>query len=40
VPFGPLVLDEGRYELRLTINDETKEDWFIAFTVRNATTPA
>ena len=34
VPFGPLVLDDGRYELRLTIDDETKEDWFVAFTVR------
>src|SRR6476620_3841564 len=40
VPFGPLVLDEGRYELRLTINDETKEDWFIAFTVRHAAAQA
>ena len=36
VPFGPLVLEEGRYEIRLTIDDETKEDWFVAFTVRNA----
>ena len=34
VPFGPLVLDDGRYEIRLTIDDETKEDWFVAFTVR------
>jgi hypothetical protein len=40
VPFGPLELEEGRYELRLTIDDETKEDWFVAFTVRHATTPA
>jgi hypothetical protein len=40
VPFGPLTLDEGRYELRLTINDETKEDWFVAFTVRHAAAPA
>ena len=36
VPFGPLVLEEGRYEIRLTIDGETKEDWFVAFTVRNA----
>jgi hypothetical protein len=36
VPFGPLVLDEGRYEIRLTIDGETKENWFVAFTVRNA----
>jgi hypothetical protein len=34
VPFGPLELDEGRYEIRLTIDDETKEDWFVAFSVR------
>ena len=40
VPFGPLVLDEGRYEIRLTIDGETKEDWFVAFTVRNAAAPA
>ena len=40
VPFGPLVLDEGRYEIRLTIDDETKEDWFVAFTVRQATAAA
>jgi hypothetical protein len=40
VPFGPLELDEGRYELRLTIDDETKEDWFLAFTVRHAAAPA
>ncbi len=39
VPFGPLVLDEGRYEIRLTINDETKEDWFVAFTVRQGASP-
>ena len=39
VPFGPLVLDDGRYEIRLTIDDETKEDWFVAFTVRQAATP-
>ena len=40
VPFGPLELDEGRYELRLTIDDETKEDWFVAFSVRHAAAPA
>ena len=31
VPFGPL--DSGRYEIRLTIDGETKEDWFVAFTL-------
>jgi hypothetical protein len=40
VPFGPLELEDGRYELRLTIDDETKEDWFLAFTVRHAAAPA
>ena len=40
VPFGPLLLEEGRYEIRLTIDDDTKEDWFVAFTVRNAAAPA
>jgi hypothetical protein len=40
VPFGPLELEEGRYELRLTIDDETKEDWFVAFTVRHAAAQA
>ena len=39
VPFGPLDLEEGRYEVRLTIDDETKEDWFVAFTVRQAPAP-
>jgi hypothetical protein len=34
VPFGPLVLDAGRYEIRLTIDGDTKEDWWLAFTVR------
>jgi hypothetical protein len=34
VPFGPLELGEGRYEIRLTIDGETKEDWFVAFSVR------
>jgi hypothetical protein len=33
VPFGPLLLDSGRYEIRLTIDGETKEDWFVAFTL-------
>ena len=39
VPFGPLVLEDGRYEIRLTIDSETKEDWFVAFTVRHAPAP-
>ena len=34
VPFGPLLLDSGRYEIRLTIDGETKEDWFVAFTLQ------
>jgi hypothetical protein len=33
VPFGPLLLDSDRYEIRLTIDGETKEDWFVAFTL-------
>jgi hypothetical protein len=33
VPFGPLMLESGRYEIRLTIDGETKEDWFVAFTL-------
>jgi hypothetical protein len=36
VPFGPLVAEAGRYEIRLTINGETKENWFVAFSVRQA----
>jgi uncharacterized protein DUF6941 len=36
VPFGPLVLDAGRYEIRLTINGETKDYWNVAFSVRTA----
>jgi hypothetical protein len=36
VPFGPLVLEEGRYEIRLTIDEDTKDNWFLAFTVRGA----
>ena len=36
VPFGPLALEDGRYEIRLTIDGETKEDWFVAFSVRQA----
>ena len=39
VPFGPLVLEEGRYEIRITIDGETKEDLFVAFTVRQAPAP-
>jgi hypothetical protein len=39
VPFGPLVLDDGRYEIRLTIDDETKEDWWVAFSVRQTAAP-
>jgi hypothetical protein len=35
VPFGPLELDSGRYEIRLTIDGETKEDWFVAFTLES-----
>jgi hypothetical protein len=35
VPFGPLVLEPGRYEIRLTIDGETKENWFVAFSVRS-----
>ena len=34
VPFGPLVLDPGRYEIRLTINGDTKDNWNVAFSVR------
>ncbi|HXY86697.1 MAG TPA: hypothetical protein VEH52_14585 [Gaiellaceae bacterium] len=33
VPFGPLMLESGRYEVRLTVNGETREDWFAAFTL-------
>jgi hypothetical protein len=33
------VLESGRYEIRLTIDDETKEDWFVAFTVRQGAAP-
>ena len=36
VPFGPLVVEPGRYEIRLTIDGETKENWFVAFSVRQA----
>ena len=39
MPFGPLALEQGRYEIRLTIDGETKEDWFVAFTVRQAPAP-
>jgi len=40
VPFGPLVVEPGRYEIRLTINGETKENWFVAFSVRHAAASA
>jgi hypothetical protein len=30
----PLPLDPGRYEWRLTIDDESRQDWTLAFTVR------
>jgi Family of unknown function (DUF6941) len=40
VPFGPLELEDGRYEIRLTIDGETKEDWFVAFTVRQSSPTA
>jgi len=36
VPFGPLELQPGRYEIRLTIDGETREDWYLAFTVAAA----
>jgi Family of unknown function (DUF6941) len=39
VPFGPLLLDSGRYEIRLTIDGETKEDWFVAFTLDQQAVP-
>src|SRR5262249_1873065 len=36
VPFWPLVLAEGRYEMRLTIDRERQEDWLVAVLVRKA----
>jgi hypothetical protein len=30
----PLPLEAGRYEWRLTIDDEARQDWSLAFTVR------
>jgi hypothetical protein len=33
VPFGPLELEPGRYEIRLTIDGETQEGWSTAFTL-------
>jgi len=30
----PLPLEPGRYEWRLTIDDEARQDWTLAFTVR------
>jgi Family of unknown function (DUF6941) len=35
-PFGPLELTPGRYQLRLTIADEHREDWYVAFNVAAA----
>jgi uncharacterized protein DUF6941 len=32
-PFGPLELEPGRYEVKLTIDGDSKEDWFVAFTL-------
>ena len=38
VPFalnlGPQPLQPGRYEWRLTVNGETRDDWRVAFTAR------
>jgi hypothetical protein len=31
----PLPLEPGRYEWRLTIDDESRQDWSLAFTVRS-----
>jgi hypothetical protein len=31
--FGPLPLGDGRYEWRLTIDDESREDWRLPFQV-------
>ena len=31
----PLPLEPGRYEWRLTIDDESRQDWTLAFTVRS-----
>lgn len=33
---GPLPLEPGRYEWRLTIDGESEEDWRLAFSVRDA----
>ncbi len=33
VPFGPLELEPGRYEVRLSIDGDSREDWSAAFTV-------
>ena len=33
VPFGPLELAPGRYEVRLSIDGETRDGWSAAFTV-------
>ena len=34
VGLGPLPLAPGRYEWRLSINEESAEDWGLSFTVR------
>ena len=31
---GPLLLEPGRYEWRLTIDDEADDDWRLPFSVR------
>ena len=36
VPFGPLALAPGRYEVRMSIDGKTGEDWRSAFTVTSA----
>jgi hypothetical protein len=33
IPFGPLTLEPGRYEIRLTIGGESREGWHLAFNV-------
>ena len=36
VPFGPLALQPGRYEIRLSIDGETRDDWYLAFSCQSA----
>jgi hypothetical protein len=36
VPFGPLELQPGRYEVRLSIDADSRADWSAAFTVVTA----